>query len=113
MQAACLVERGLGFAQFVGQCAPDILCLQEIKAHPDQVEEMAWSEGYHGYWNPADRKGYSGTAVFALPSLFGSCVSKRKRRVRCPDQGRRKARRQRSLPSSRSSPNTPVDCPAT
>lgn len=54
-----------GFPRFVCDRDPDTLCLQEIKAHPDQVEEMAWSEGYHGYWNPAERKGYSGTAVFA------------------------------------------------
>jgi len=44
----------------------DVICLQEIKATPDQVPEIALLEqmGYEHYWYPARKKGYSGTAVF-------------------------------------------------
>lgn len=44
---------------------PDVLCLQEIKVQLDQItEEEATINGYEGVWNPAERKGYSGTATF-------------------------------------------------
>lgn len=45
---------------------PDIVCLQEIKATPDQVPEVLYLEqlGYEHYWYPAQKKGYSGTAIF-------------------------------------------------
>lgn len=43
--------------------APDILCLQETKANQDQVDH-AFPEEYRQIWNSAERKGYSGTAVF-------------------------------------------------
>lgn len=52
-----------GFLDFVQRYAPDVLCLQEVKAHPEQVE-LALS-GYHVHWNAAERKGYSGTAVLS------------------------------------------------
>lgn len=44
---------------------PDVLCLQEIKARPEQLptENQIWS-GYHAHWNPAHRPGYSGVATF-------------------------------------------------
>lgn len=44
----------------------DIVCLQEIKASPDQVQDIAILEqlGYQHYWFPAEKKGYSGTAIF-------------------------------------------------
>ncbi len=44
---------------------PDVVCLQEIKATPDQVPEIAFFEqmGYEHYWYPAQKKGYSGTAI--------------------------------------------------
>jgi exodeoxyribonuclease-3 len=45
---------------------PEVLCLQEIKACPDQLSaEQRHPEGYHAYWNPAERPGYSGVATFA------------------------------------------------
>lgn len=45
----------------------DIVCLQEIKATPDQVADLFSIEqlGYHHYWYPAEKKGYSGTAIFS------------------------------------------------
>ncbi len=52
------------FVAYVENEQPDILCIQETKAHPDQVEHPVLS-GYHDYWNSAQKKGYSGTAVFS------------------------------------------------
>ncbi len=55
-----------GFAGVVAELAPDILALQEIKAHPEQlppsIRELA---GYRAYWLPAKRKGYSGVATYS------------------------------------------------
>ena len=43
---------------------PDVICLQETKAQPDQVEEAIEPiSGYHKYYNSADKKGYSSTAI--------------------------------------------------
>ncbi len=46
--------------------SPDVICIQEIKASPDQVPELLLLEemGYEHYWYPAQKKGYSGTAIF-------------------------------------------------
>jgi exodeoxyribonuclease-3 len=45
---------------------PDVLCLQEIKATPDQVNTSEFEElGYQLYWYPAQKKGYSGVAIFS------------------------------------------------
>ncbi len=55
---------GKGLDAFVEGHQPDILCLQETKAHPDQVDLEWLDDAYHDYWNPAEKKGYSGTAVF-------------------------------------------------
>ncbi len=43
---------------------PDILCLQETKAHPEQVDPVLGSYEYH-HWNSARKAGYAGTAVFS------------------------------------------------
>ena len=53
-----------GFEQFILDQDPDIICLQETKAMEDQVEEILTNYQYK-YWNSADKKGYSGTAVFS------------------------------------------------
>ncbi|MCK4902656.1 MAG: exodeoxyribonuclease III [Thermoplasmatales archaeon] len=46
--------------------SPDILCLQEIKALPEQVPpHLRNSPGYHNFFNSAERKGYSGVATFS------------------------------------------------
>jgi exodeoxyribonuclease-3 len=55
---ACL---GKGFLDYVRAEAPDVICLQETKLQPDQA--VFDLEGYHRYFNSADKKGYSGTAV--------------------------------------------------
>src|SRR3989338_11525486 len=43
---------------------PDILCLQETKAHPDQVDKLLTEFPCH-YWNSAQKRGYAGTAIFS------------------------------------------------
>lgn len=54
-----------GLTDWVRSANPDVLCLQEIKATPDQVNVAEFEEmGYHLYWYPAQKKGYSGVAVF-------------------------------------------------
>ena len=50
---------------WVSEVNPDILCLQEIKVQLEQISEKeATINDYQGVWNPAERKGYSGTATF-------------------------------------------------
>lgn len=56
---ACL---GKGFLDFANASGADIICLQETKMQPEQADFDL--PGYHRYWNSADKKGYSGTAVF-------------------------------------------------
>jgi exodeoxyribonuclease-3 len=54
-----------GFTGAVAQLNPDVLALQEIKAHPDQLsDDIRLLAGYQAFWFPAQKKGYSGTAVF-------------------------------------------------
>lgn len=55
------IKKG-AFAGFVESYAPDVLCLQETKAQPGQAEIDL--PQYEEYWNSAERKGYSGTAIF-------------------------------------------------
>ncbi|MFK7972394.1 MAG: exodeoxyribonuclease III [Bacteroidia bacterium] len=53
-----------GFFEWLGEKQPDIICLQEIKAQKDQLhEDWLAPHGYHTYWHPAEKKGYSGTAI--------------------------------------------------
>jgi exodeoxyribonuclease III len=51
------------FLDYLAEEDPDILCLQETKASPDDVEQL-WPATYVTYWNVARKKGYSGTAIF-------------------------------------------------
>ena len=54
-----------GFYEWFQQTQPDILCLQETRLLPNEVPlEMRAPENYHVFWNPAEKRGYSGTAVF-------------------------------------------------
>ena len=50
------------FLPFIDQHQPDILCLQETKAQPGQA--VIDLPDYEEIWNSAERKGYSGTAIF-------------------------------------------------
>lgn len=56
-----------GFLDWVIQANPDVLCLQEIKANPEQFDTTPFEEAgykYH-YWYPATKKGYSGVAIIS------------------------------------------------
>ncbi|MFN8790148.1 MAG: exodeoxyribonuclease III [Bdellovibrionales bacterium] len=54
-----------GLQDFVNSEKPDILCLQETKAHLEQVEPSFQKLNFtHSYWSSAQRKGYSGVATF-------------------------------------------------
>ncbi len=56
---ACLQK---GFLDFFNQADADFFCLQETKLQPDQISlELP---GYEQFWNSAEKKGYSGTAIF-------------------------------------------------
>lgn len=55
-----------GLLEWIAAVQPDVLCLQEIKASPEQLGADLLSEhGYHVTWHPAQKKGYSGTATFS------------------------------------------------
>ncbi len=53
-----------GLYQWLEQECPDVLCLQEIKAHEDQIDLLTiQSLGYHYYFHPAAKRGYSGVGI--------------------------------------------------
>lgn len=56
---ACLTK---GFLDFFGEADADIFCIQETKMQEGQAELTL--DGYHQFWHSAEKKGYSGTAVF-------------------------------------------------
>lgn len=57
-----------GFLESCQQQDPDVICLQETKMQPGQAQVPL--EGYEQFWNSAEKKGYSGTAVFTrIPPL--------------------------------------------
>jgi exodeoxyribonuclease-3 len=58
-----------GFREFFMAEQPDIFCIQETKMQPGQA--VLDIEGYEEYWNSADKKGYSGTAVFTRITPLG------------------------------------------
>ena len=53
-----------GFLDFINKEKPDIICIQETKASPEQVD-LNLEEYPYKYWNSAIKKGYSGTAIFS------------------------------------------------
>ena len=56
---ACVTK---GFLEYFQEADADIFCIQESKLQEGQIDLEL--QGYHQYWNYAERKGYSGTAVF-------------------------------------------------
>ena len=54
-----------GFLDYLKNEKPDILCIQESKAHKDQLSsEILQDHGYYNYWHSGIKKGYSGVATF-------------------------------------------------
>lgn len=64
---------GKGFLDFVNQTQPDALCLQETRGYPEDIDELL--PGYEKHWNHAEKKGYSGVAIFLKPELSGGQAS--------------------------------------
>jgi exodeoxyribonuclease-3 len=57
--------KGKGFLDWFYKVSPDILCLQETKAQPEQLDaDLLEPEGYYAYWNYPERRGYSGVVVY-------------------------------------------------
>lgn len=79
---ACLTK---GFLDFAVQSDADVICLQETKLQPEQVEFTL--PGYQMFWNSAEKKGYSGTAILTrVPPLsvtnhFGDEIHRHEGRV--------------------------------
>jgi len=62
---------GKGFMDIFAQLEADVFCLQETKLQQGQIElELP---GYHQYWNYAEKKGYSGTAIFTRKEPLSVC----------------------------------------
>ncbi|MEW6351341.1 MAG: exodeoxyribonuclease III [Thermodesulfobacteriota bacterium] len=54
-----------GLLEWVREASPDILCVQETKASPEQLpKDLLEPQGYHAFWDKADKKGYSGVGVY-------------------------------------------------
>ncbi|RLA64175.1 MAG: exodeoxyribonuclease III [Epsilonproteobacteria bacterium] len=59
-----------GFEDWLNTERPDIVCLQETKASPEQLDEsLVENNNYLTYYSSAEKKGYSGTAIFSLKAL--------------------------------------------
>ncbi len=55
-----------GLMDFMAEADADVFCIQETKAHLEQLEKEIYSPpGYRSWWHSAERKGYSGTAIWA------------------------------------------------
>lgn len=71
---------GKGLQENMDALAPDVLCLQEVKARPDQVEEL-WLAGWpHRLWNPAERPGYSGVLILSRVAPLSTSTG-----IHCPE----------------------------
>ena len=66
---ACM---GKGWMEFFEQSNADFFCLQETKLQEGQIDLVL--PGYEQYWNYAEKKGYSGTAIFTKHNYL-SCLS--------------------------------------
>lgn len=54
-----------GFREWLYRESPDVICLQETKASPEQLEDdLRNPPGYYAYWNHPEKKGYGGVATF-------------------------------------------------
>lgn len=53
------------FFEYLDETSPDVLCVQETKAHEDQLDEaLLTPPDYYTYWHSGEKRGYSGTATF-------------------------------------------------
>jgi len=56
---------GKGLLDWMNASKADVISLQEVKATAGDVQGVAWPKGYELVWNAAQKKGYSGTALFS------------------------------------------------
>jgi exodeoxyribonuclease-3 len=76
-----------GLLDYVERSGADVICLQETKAHPGDIQHVKWPRGYELHMYSADKKGYSGTAVItrvkplAVARGIGSAAHDREGRV--------------------------------
>ena len=54
-----------GFTEWVEETDPDIICLQELRAHEHQVPTVIQQLPYHEYYHTAEKKGYSGVGILS------------------------------------------------
>jgi Exonuclease III len=61
-----------GFLEWLEAANPDVICIQETKAHKDQLDVTLFEKaGYpYNYWFSAQKKGYSSVAIFCNKSLI-------------------------------------------
>ncbi len=64
-----------GFGEWLIATDADIVCLQEIKCLPQDIDPAPFQQaGYEVYWHPAQKKGYSGLAIFSRVTPASVCV---------------------------------------
>jgi exodeoxyribonuclease-3 len=56
-----------GLFDWLGKQNADLVCLQETRAHEEQLDELFYPRGYHCYYHSAEKKGYSGVAIYSRP----------------------------------------------
>lgn len=56
---------GKGLLEWMQASRADVICLQEVKATAGDIQHVTWPRGYEVVWNAAQKKGYSGTALFS------------------------------------------------
>lgn len=70
-----------GFTEWISAENPEVLCLQETKAQPDQIDQPFFEKmGYHILLNSAEKKGYSGVALFSkqVPDYYSFGINQEK-----------------------------------
>jgi exodeoxyribonuclease-3 len=78
---------GKGFLKWLGKEQPDIICLQESKVSPEQINLLEFeSMGYINYWYSAQKKGYSGVAI--LSKMKPEAISMGMNNRKYDDEGR-------------------------
>ncbi len=56
-----------GLFDWLAKQNADVVCLQETRAHEEQLDEVFYPRGYHCYYHSAEKKGYSGVAIYSRP----------------------------------------------
>ncbi|MFW9779967.1 MAG: exodeoxyribonuclease III [Candidatus Heimdallarchaeota archaeon] len=77
-----------GFIEWVKAHQPDVLCVQETKAQPDQVSLSFELPEYRGFWNSAKKKGYSGVLTLVRTPYKPSSIKKKMGKRKLDEEGR-------------------------